>query len=72
MLYIYLNILRSRFIGMETGVVVIEAGPTLIRSVALDALELGRLASTTNKVVVHPSNTTTLEATALHVMCMQD
>ena len=69
---LYLNILGSRFIGMETGIVVVEAGPTLIRSVALDALKLGRLASTANEVVVHPSNATTLKATALHVICVQD
>lgn len=55
--------------GMETGIMVVEASPTLVGSVALDTLELGRLASTANKVVVHPSNATTLKATALHV-CM--
>ena len=52
--------------GMETGIVVVEASPTLVGSVALDALELGRLASTANKMVVHSSYTTTLKATALH------
>ena len=51
---------------------VVEAGPTLIGPVALDALELRRLASTANKVVVHPSNATTLKATALHVTCVRD
>ena len=58
--------------GMETGIVVVEASPTLIGSVALDALELGRLASTANKVVVHPSNAATLKATTLHITCVQD
>lgn len=67
----YLNVLGIQFIGMETGIMVVEASPTLVGSVALDTLELRRLASTANKVVVHPSNATTLKATAL-LVCVQD
>lgn len=67
----YLNVLGIRFMGMETGIVVVETSPTLIGSVALDTLELWRLASTANKVVSHSSNTTTLEATALYHVCAE-
>ena len=57
---------------METGHVVVEASPTLVGPGAVSTLELGRLASTAHKVIVHPSNTATLKATALHVCVCAD